>query len=415
MGLDLASFDGALKELYTEQRMNNLTYARNPFFALVPKFEKFFGDVMPVPVVYGTPQGRSATFADAQTGGVAGQGKYAKFSLTRVSDYQVVQLTNEVIEASEGNSGAFMSARKAEIDGAIRALTRSAAVSLYRRGWGAIGRVHNSSFGVTTLTLGDGTNQDPEAVTNFERDMVVRVAAAEDSGALRAGSLTVQSVNRNTGVVTMTGNLSAGIAAIAQGDFIFIRGDRQDTASPARLKIAGLEDWLPYGGATSTAFFGQDRTLDSRMSGQWLDGSTLPINEALYNLSSLIAREGGAPDYCFMNYANFAALQRLEYSKVQRATVETDAKIAFEGIVINGPNGPITVLPDQNCPARRAYMLQLDTWKLCSLGKVPKIDNGDGMSMLRISNSDGIEIRHKYYANLACEAPAWNGCVQLAS
>ena len=61
--------------------------------------------------------------------------------------------------------------------------------------------------------------------------------------------------------------------------------------------------------------------------------------------------------------------------------------------MIHGPRGPIKVIPDQNCPNNVAFMLQLDVWKLYSLGKSPKILDSDGLKFLRESTADAVEVR----------------------
>ena len=64
--LDLTSFAGALKEHYAGQRVQNMVYKNNPFLAMVSKYEKFGGKNYPLPLIYGNPMGRAATFATAQ-------------------------------------------------------------------------------------------------------------------------------------------------------------------------------------------------------------------------------------------------------------------------------------------------------------------------------------------------------------
>ena len=44
MGLDLTSFDAALKEHYTSDTVENLVYKDNPLLALMPKMEDFGGE-----------------------------------------------------------------------------------------------------------------------------------------------------------------------------------------------------------------------------------------------------------------------------------------------------------------------------------------------------------------------------------
>ena len=44
---------------------------------------------------------------------------------------------------------------------------------------------------------------------------------------------------------------------------------------------------------------------------------------------------------------------------------------------------------------------------------MPKVLDTDGLSMLRQSSSDGVEIRYGYYAQMGCSAPGYNINVQL--
>jgi len=123
MSLDITSFDAALKQHYTSDRIENMVYSDNPLLALLPKYEQFGGKNLPIPVIHGNPQGRSATFATAQSNKTNTQ--IIDFVLTRNSDYSLASISNEVIEASKGNANAFMEAATTEIDGTIQAATRS--------------------------------------------------------------------------------------------------------------------------------------------------------------------------------------------------------------------------------------------------------------------------------------------------
>lgn len=322
--------------------------------------------------------------------------------MTRNQDYSLASITNEVLEASKGNANAFMEAATVEIDGAIQSATRSLAIALYGTGSGSIGQVANSSFSTTVLQL-----SSPDDVTNFEVGMKLVTSATDGGGSVRSGTLTIVGVDRDLGTVTMSGNLSSGISAIAQNDYIFVEGDYD-------AKVKGLRAWVPDSAPGATSFFGVNRTADvTRLGGIRFDASAMPIEEGLIAASSRVAREGGKPTHCFMNYSDFADLEKALGSKVQYVDLKVNADIGFRGMTINGPRGPIKVIPDQNCPAGRAFMLQLDTWKLYSLGKAPKILDADGMKMLRESNADAVEVRVGYYAQLGSRAPGWNCNIKL--
>jgi hypothetical protein len=401
MSLNLTTFAAALKQHYTNDRVENMVYKDNPLLAMISKMEQFGGKNLPIPIIYANPQGRSASFSTAQSN--KGSSQLKDFVLTRDRDYSLASIDNETMEASKGDANAFLQAATVEIDGAIQSATRSLAISLYGTGSGSIGQVANGSFATTVLQL-----SDIESVTNFEVGQILQVSATDGGGSVRAGTLEVAGVDRDAGTVTMTQNLSTGVAAIAQNDFIFVEGDYD-------AKIKGLRAWVPDSAPSSTPFFGVDRTSDVvRLAGVRYDGSAQPIEEALVDAAARVAREGGRPDHCFMSYDKFSDLEKALGSKVQYIDLKTKAEIGFRGMLINGPRGPIKIIPDQNCPSDRAFMLQMDVWKLYSLGKAPRILDSDGLKMLREASADAVEVRVGYYGQLGCRAPGWNANIKLS-
>jgi len=394
--LDMTSFNSALKVHYTAQRIEDMVYSDNPLLAMLPKMEDFGGKNLPIPIKIGIPQGRSATFATAQANKSASI--YKDFVLTRVHDYALASIDNETLEASKGNANAFVEAATAEIDGAIKSAVRSLAVSLFRAKSGTIGQV--ASFTSTTITL-----VDPETVTNFEVNMVIRASATDGGGAQRTGSAPITKVDRDLGILTID---TTAISALANNDHLVISGDYDS-------KVSGLLSWLPSTAPTAgDSFFSVDRSVDpTRLAGLRVDGSSLPIEEALINAASRVAREGGKPDVCFMSYSKYADLEKALGSKVQYVDVKVNPQVGFRGVLVNGPRGPIRVVADQNCPSDRAFLLQMDTWKLYSLGKAPRIQDSDGLKMLREAAADPVEVRVVYYAQLCCTAPGYNVNLKL--
>ena len=389
----MTTFAAALKQHYTTDRIENMVYKDNPFLAMVAKYEDFGGENLKLPIKYGIPQGRSATFQDAQNNKTNTQLK--AFLLTRVSDYSLASIQNETIEASKGNANAFMEAATVEIDGAIESATRSLAIALYGDGSGQIGVV--GSLATTTASNDTVTLATIDDITNFEVGMQLNFGTATTNKE-------IDTINRDTGVIL----LKAASGATAT-EAIFVDGDKD-------AKVSGLGAWLPSSAPASTdSFFGVNRSSDAtRLGGIRFDGSSLPLEEALIGAASRVAREGGKPDVCFMNYSNFADLEKALGSKVSYVDVKASPEIGFRGILIHGPRGPIKVIPDQNCPKNVAFMLQMDVWKLYSLGKAPKILDSDGLKFLRDSSADSVEVRVGYYAQLGCRGPGYNVRVALS-
>jgi len=401
MALDMTTFAAALKQHYQDLTVKNLVYKNRPFMAMLKKYEKFGGLNMPVPLIYGSPQGRSATFSNALNQKTNSQLK--AFTITRASDYALANIQNEVLEASQGDADAFMKASTTEIDGAFMSVTNSIASSLYRSGTGSIGKISSGSNVATpTITLADIND-----IVNFEVGMTLQTAAT-DGATPESGSVVITAIDRSAGTLTASGNWTAGIGTAATGQFILVAGD-------SNAKIKGLDAWIPLSAPAATAFFGVDRTADStRLGGVRGNYVGVPIEEALIDLANKVGREGGTPDNCFMSFQNYGNLEKALGSKVMYVDLKTEAGIGFQGIRVHGPKGSINVVPDTFCQGDRFYLLQMDTWQLASLGMAPKLLRSDGMDFLRVSSADAVEVRVGMYGQLACSAPGFNGVGQLA-
>lgn len=415
----------ALKELYTgDDYMKDLVYKKNPLLALLPKDESpsgFAGKYIPVPLIFGTPQGRSATFATAQANQTAPQ--LASFFVYRVSNYQIASITNELLEATKDNAGAFIDESKLVMDTAFRNISNDLASDLYRSGTGSRGQIGsitlsgaNTSVSITLSSRSD--------VNQMEVGMVL-VASATDGAAPSTDTVTISGVNRNTGIITgvssvnpsntLSGNWAANSYLVVQGDI----PSAGASTTGSFLKVSGLAAWGPKVAPSSTPFWNVDRSQDSRMYFVIAQNTTLEsIEEALIDSACQVAEIGGMPDMCFMNFTSYAALEKSLGAKVQYVDVKhEEADIAFAGIRVHAPYGPITVIPDRNCPSQTAYLLQMDTLKFRSLGKAPHILTYglEGLEGLRVGNADALEIRIGYYGNLICNAPCWNAVVSLSA
>lgn len=401
--LDVGTVTEALKEHYKPLRVQNMVYKDNPLFAMMPKYTKFGGENMPIPLLYANPQRRSATFATGQAN--TSTSALKQFLLTRVKDYSFASITGESIKATERDSDAFLRYATMEIDGALHSLTRSLAVAMYRDGSGSIGQSEDNPNGTyANLTL---INADD--VTNFEVGMEIAFYADSSGkpGADRGQNRIIQSIDRNAAIkqITFTANVHDDVAYT---DHLVIAGDKD-------AKVTGLDGWVPSAAPAATAFFGVDRTADStRLGGNRFDGSALPIEEALIGGASQVAREGGRPDHCFVDFATFANLEKALGSKVVYSESKArDVDIGFAGIDVRGPRGTIKVIPDQNCQPNVAWMLQMDTWSLNTLGEAPMFLDLDNNRMLRESAADAYEVRLGYYGQIACNAPGYNCRVAL--
>jgi hypothetical protein len=423
-----------LKELYSDDSwvMKDLVYAGNPALALIPKDESadgMGGKSFPVPLIYGNGQGRSATFATAQSNQTAPS--LGEFFVTTISNYQIVTIDNRFMEATRSNLGAFMDGATMNVNGGINNITNDLAHDLFNDGSGSRGTY---GLGNGAISSGIITLDSAAQVVNFEVGMSLVSYSVSGTTATQSTSTAVGyiiAVDSGLGTVTVSASQGGSAATptnwsvsfpylAVQGDVNFASGG---LGSSLMLKLAGFGAWIPsVAPSNSDSFFGQNRSVNpSRLAGQRFNGANETIEEALIDAAALVARErstAGYPDYAFMNFTSYAALIKTLGSRVQYVDVKHDEiDISFEGIQVITAYGKITVLPDRNCPPQQCYLIAMKTWKLRTLGRAPKIliyGSYDSNQGLRVGTADAVEIRIGYYGNLTCNGPVANCNVQLA-
>ena len=118
-----------------------------------------------------------------------------------------------------------------------------------------------------------------------------------------------------------------------------------------------------------------------------------------------------------MNPLRYSELIKSLGSKVIYDVVRSSdvAEVFFDSVRVYTPSGQVSVVADPNCPTGVAYLMQMDTWKLYSLGMAPKILMSDGLRFLRTTAADAVTVRCGYYSQIGCTAPGWNARIAIAS
>lgn len=412
--LDVTALSAVLKTKYNQKNFRFLTYQDNPMYASFPKRTDFNGKNKVVALRYGTPQGRGNSIANAQGGKTASA--FAGFTVTRASDFATASITGEAIRAAKGDTGSLIEGLTKEIDATIYTSMRSLALFLAGNGGGARGQISAAST-VASLTI---TLAVPSDIVNFEKGMTVAASSDDGTGGAglrNAGAIaTITSIDRDLGTLTCASNWSTQIAAVAAGDYLFQCGVAGANNSDYNSVIKGVRGWATDAAPTATAFFGVDRTPDvTRLGGIRYNGNGGPYEETLIETAARAVREGARPSHCFMNNLDYSLLVRALGSRViyDRSKSFDEPEIGFKSLSLDGPKGPIAVVPDINVKQGKALMLQMDTWCLESLGEMPGILGEDDLTIFRSANSDDYEVRVGYYGNVTCEAPGWNANITL--
>lgn len=416
---DEATIAAMFKIYYQPGKFYNTVYKNNPLFAMMPKDPEFVGLSSAEPIVIGTSQNRSAQFSYSNqflTTDIAKQ-----FNVRVATDYSQAAISNKSMLASRNNEGAFVRESTFAMDNALLSLTRSVCGQMYRAGTGSVAQISSAA------TINSSTVQvaisNPGDITNIELGMNIAFSAT-DGGSLRSNTSVncfVVAVDQLNGTFLCSSTfqgapaaLSSLVTGISVGDYIY------QSAGDLNSVFPGLTGWLPGSSVTSSLFYDVDRTSNSqRLAGNLINATSMSIEEGISFGATMIAVAGGTPDYCFMNprdYYNLITSLGNQKQSIQYTREEVDnpkVTIGFSAITINTGAGPIKVIQDLNCPQGKAFLLQMDTWRMRSIGEPIRLFNGDSLTFIRSPDQDNLNIRCFSYSALSCRAPGYNAQILL--
>ena len=420
----------ALKELYVDDNhyMKNLVYSKNPLLALIPKNESpdgFAGKYIPVPLEYGNPAGRSHQFANAQNQQTASD--VVSYFVYAIQDYQLVTITNLLMEQTKSNAGAFVDEASRTLDNGFRNISNNMAFELFYGGTASRGQISSAGVSYSAPNL-SFTLANAQNVVQFEVGMTLQATATDGGSALQntpgtIDAIQITSVNRGSGAIV--GQVVQGAPNSSWGatDYLQVLGDigiGGSSTIAGMLGMSGLASWIPaVDPPSSDNFWGVNRSADpTRLGGLRYNASSQSISEGLTNALAFGNREGAAFDLIVLDFVSYSTLINELGSKVQYVQIDHDeVQVAFEAIHFHSAYGKIPVVADRSCQPQTAWCLTMDSWKLRSLGKAPHIltYGMEGLEGLRVGNADALEVRIAWYGNLICSAPGYNMQVALSA
>lgn len=396
-----------LRKSYTVPYVDSLVAVNNALYAILDEDTSAGGDRVVVPVQYGDLPTNSADLATSQSLADAGTIKGVKFEIDVKPYYVLARIPGKTVRASRSNKEAFWNALSTSIDRAMKRYGNIQAFYAYGNGYGSLGA---STFTGATITF---TN--PESTYPIEVGNKLCCSASESGAVLRnsGATVTVLSVNRKTGVVVCTGNVTTGIAAAVSGDIFFFSGDRENSATPARLVTTGLSAWIPRTAPSAAESFNLvDRSVDSRLYGNVISGVLGDVREKIIDAVTEIDAQGGTATHVILPTRKFGTLLKdLEATKTRYERTTTSARnavVSFPGIEFDTQFGTLTVLSDRNCDPNDGWVIDKDSWKRHSMGKTPDFINAEAGKTLFVYNADALEIRVGGYSDMSCAAPSHN-------
>lgn len=402
-GSTVATWDELLKENYSDEELADMTCVESKTWALMKKKTNHYGRRLDVDVIYASNEGIGPTIAIAQSG--LGSSLAKQFNITRKRKVGVIRLDRELLAVAKADKFAFVDRLDQELRKTDKRMIVNLCSELYRDGGGAIGRLTSTSVVATdTITL-----RNPDDTVRLAKGQRLQMSDTDgNSGSVRAGVITVKQVNRVTGTVTFTGNVTAGIAAAAASDYLFMEG-MFGIAPP------GIAAWLPAADPVlgADSFCGVDRGVDPvYLAGIRATASGGTVEDSLILAGIQGAKYGAEFDYIFMNPTLMGTLIRELGSKAMYIkTDSTEGALGTSVLSLHLPTQPkpVKVVADQFCPNGTAFFLKLDTWAIVSADQAPHIQKDvTGFMAFPVADDDSVEIRLAAYWSPVCFNPGAN-------
>lgn len=376
-------------------------YKASRFASMIESDTDFGSEGRYVNVTIAPTAGGSANFADALASQDATQEK--RFFVTHRKEYQVFSLQGDVIARLRGNKNGMVEAVKQQAGKARYAFSRAMARKLWGNGGGALGQLSTA----TVLTSNVLRLRTPTDVVGFDVGMQLEFALDDGSSATPSGRLglpdrlTVTSVDRITGFITLSGNLNT-VTGITTAAFVFRRGDYS-------LAMTGMRGWNPIATPTTgDSFFGLDRSVSDpiRLSGQRVTGNGRPKEESLIDATAIAQINGIDLNSCFVNSLDYADLVKEMGSKREIQVTAKQAGMGFTALEVYGASGTLMIIPEADVPRGYGWACSTDQITLRTAGDCPMALNEDGVGkLLRAYDDDAYQGRIGAYGNLFNDNP----------
>ncbi len=423
---DKATLADVLKTNYPGGKLpKEALYDKNPFIGMVKKDPKFGGDGVKIPFQYrgGVNPGHTVSGAQTNTRPAGYKGFFIRDD-DKVFKVAVARWDRQAVKQTQmGAEQTFVNGVKKEIEAQEYALARDLARYVWGNGGNALGQISaTSNTGTPTITLAD-----PSSIVNFDEGSVVAAASADPgvsgAGTVRVGTATIVSLDRMAGSLTITGNWTASITAVAANDFLFmfdgiVAGDFSVGGRGMRGVPAWITDSAP--GLTDN-FYGVNRSSDgTRLAGLRYDGTGLDIEEAIQIGGVYLSREGRKGDYvAFVEPRNWHRLVNSSISRTVYTINPTDGaknvKVGYKAFDVVTAAGDVKVVADPNQRSTRIHILDMSSWTLYSTGEAPELQMDDGLDWLRVSDQNQYEARLSFDVALACDNPANNAVITVTA
>ncbi len=384
------------KTIYHGRDLANQAKRKTTAYDMVAKYDDFDGAELVFPFNFNMPVGVSPSFSLAQASPTA-SGFDRWVMSTRKTLYGFLTIDAQAMKAARKDIGAFLRVRQKETNEILSYMKMVlGGHAFWGDGAGDIARVDvvTGSNPATSFTL-----VEPKDAVKFHLNQRLQFNATRTgtAGGLIAAVYTVTGVNRVTGSITVT--RASGTATPTAGDYVYLEGSYD--ALPY-----GIKAFIPASDP-STTLLGMTRTDDPVMKSGWRVSWQGSIEETAKYLVSLMGQYFDRENtVMWVSRANWFRLEQ-ELTAQGRKVLDQRATQVFgsPALLLITPEGEIPVVSDTYMEQDCFYLLDMSTIEVHHLDNLIHIVDDDGLSLIRQTADDGVEIRFRSWSENIVQRP----------
>lgn len=403
------------KTVYMNRDLSNQAKRKTPAYDAVQKMDDFDGANLTFPFNDGVPVGVSNTVAGAQA--LAASSTFDNWVMsTRKKLYGVLTIDAESMLAARKDVGAFLRLRQKETNELMAYMKMVlGGHAFWGDGAGNLARVVavTGADPVTSFTIARG-----DAVKIHRKQVIVFNATRTGSaGTIKASTWRVTKVARNTTSTTATVTVErvtgagAGVDPAAL-DYVYLK-DMYDAFPNGIASFIPATD--PGTGGVPASLYGMDRTVDVEMRSGWRVSWQGSIEETIKFLCATMGQYVDAENSaCWVSHYNWFRLEQ-ELTAQNRKVIDARATQVFgsPALLVLTPDGNIPVVRDPYLDNNQAYILDMSAVEVHHLGPVLGMTDEDGLTALRQTADDGIEIRIRHLGDNIIQRPFMCGRAEI--
>lgn len=342
----------------------------------------------------------SPDFAIAQTAATNNSPVVGAQFKSNWNDYAALaQLTSSIIGKTRNDDGAWQKALDTAMFKTMKSIAHYNAVLMQGRGWGEIGTAIASVSGSTFVP------SVPSDITKFIVGMPLVFANDINTTVLNSATVIyVTAVVYTPGKELVTCGATLASVSAANTNVVFLAGARQNSATPTRIAMIGMDDWFPnqnnatqMADATVTSsFLSVDRTKNSRYYGTFIDatGGGSPLSAIIDGAQEAITIGNAKRLEMFCSKATFGTVAKDLQNAVRYEGNPTVKAIGTSKLLVYADGQAEAYLQvSRTTNDNQIWGIDPGQMPLKSIGGAPHIDMEDGLTMARIATSQGYEIR----------------------